>query len=242
MEKKRLTAVKTSVDAIGGGKFVPQEGFIPSFVISPKGQRLSRVRLLATVVDKFVSENGKFASVTLDDGSDTIRVKVFNALSMLENVDKGHLVDIIARIKEYQGEVYLLPEVIAKVEDPNLELLRHLELQEQERELEKKKQLVLEYRSQVADASELFRLIKERFGIDQEEAESFLQQEEAPKSSESKAEILKLIETLDAGEGCDYQELIQASGIAEEALDSIVNELLEEGSCFEPRPGKIKKL
>ncbi len=241
MDKKRLTAVKTSIDAIGKGKFVAQEGFNPSYVLSPSGQRLSRVRILATAVDKFVSENGKFAALTLDDGTDTIRTKVFNALSMLESIGKGDIVEVIARIKEYQEEIYLLPEVVTKVDDPNAELLRQLELQEQERELQRKKQLVLEYRNQAADASELARLMKERFGIEQEELEALLQQDPA-QPKEAKAEILKLIETLDAGEGCNYDELVQAAGIPEDVLDVAINQLLEEGSCFEPRPGKIKKL
>lgn len=241
MEKKRLTAVKTRIDAIGKGKFVTQEGFNPSYVLAPSGQRLSRVRVLATVVDKFISENGKFASLTLDDGTDTVRAKVFNALSLLDNVEKGDIVEIIGRIKEYQEEIYVLPEVVARLEDPNAELLRVLEIREQERELGRRKELVLQYRSQVADASELVRMMKERFGIEQEEVEALLQEEPA-KADSPKAEILKLVETLDVGEGCDYQELMQAAGISEESLDAAVNELLEEGLCFEPRPGKIRKL
>jgi len=240
MEKKRLTACKTRIDAISKGKFVAQEGFNPSFVQSQSGLRLSRVRILATAVDKFVSENGKFASLTLDDGSDTIRAKVFNALSLFEKIEKGDIVDVVARIKQYQDEVYLLPEIVNKVGDPNMEILRKLEIQEQEAEALRKRQLVLQYKSQVADISELIKFMKERFGIEQEEVESYLQ--ETPQQRESKSEILKLIATLDSGEGCDYQELIQASGIPESALEAAVSELLEDGSIFEPRPGKIKRL
>ena len=242
MDKKRLTAVKTNIGSISKGRFFAQEGFNPSYVLSPAGQRLSRVRVLATAVDKFVSGNGKFASLTLDDGTDTIRVKVFNALSMIEKIEKGNLIDVIARIKQYQEEVYLLPEIITKIDDPNMELLRQLEIQEQETEARKKKQLILEYKSQVADYSELVKFMKERFGIEQEEIEACLQQDDVPKTQETRTEIIKMIETLDAGEGCDYQELIQAAGVSENVLDVIVGELLEEGLVFEPRPGKIKKL
>jgi RPA family protein len=242
MDKKRLTAVKTNIGSMSKGKFFAQEGFNPSYVLSPAGQRLSRVRVLATAVDKFVSGNGKFASLTLDDGTDTIRVKVFNALSMIEKIEKGNLIDVIARIKQYQEEVYLLPEIITKIDDPNMELLRQLEIQEQETEARKKKQLILEYKSQVADYSELVKFMKERFGIEQEEIEACLQQDDVPKTQETRTEIIKMIETLDAGEGCDYQELIQAAGVSENVLDVIVGELLEEGLVFEPRPGKIKKL
>ena len=55
-EKKRLTALKTSIGPIIKGKYIAQEGFEPNFVQTEHG-RLSRVRVLGTVVDKFVSEN-----------------------------------------------------------------------------------------------------------------------------------------------------------------------------------------
>ena len=105
MEKKRITSVKTKISYITRGKYVPQEGFSPSYVLSGIGQRLSRVRVCATVVDKFLSDTGKFAAVTLDDGTDTIRAKVFNAVSMFENISAGNVVDVIARVKEYNGEI-----------------------------------------------------------------------------------------------------------------------------------------
>src|SRR3989338_5666035 len=108
MERKRITSVNARISSIGSGKFVAQEGFNPNYVLSDAGERLSRVRVLATVVDKFVAETGKFASVTLDDGTDTIRAKVFTALSMLENISTGDTVDVIGRIKEYNEEVYMM--------------------------------------------------------------------------------------------------------------------------------------
>lgn len=98
MEKKRITSVKTKISAITKGKYVAQEGFDPSYVLSNLGQRLSRVRVCATVVDKFLSDTGKFAAVTLDDGTDTIRTKVFNAVSMFEDISVGNIVDVIARV------------------------------------------------------------------------------------------------------------------------------------------------
>ncbi|MBI3190261.1 hypothetical protein HYZ41_01005 [archaeon] len=246
MEKKRITSVKTKISAITKGKYVAQEGFDPSYVLSNLGQRLSRVRVCATVVDKFLSDTGKFAAVTLDDGTDTIRTKVFNAVSMFEDISVGNIVDVIARVKEYNGEIYLVPEIITKVDDPNFQLLRELEIKNREKIMKKKHEIVMSYKSQTADMSELSRLLKERENIGEDELESILQiqtTEETPKEDvNNKDSVLSLIEKLDAGQGCDYSELLEASKLPEETIDSVVNELLSEGLCFEPKPGKIKKL
>jgi len=241
IEKKRIHSVKTRIKDITGGRYVAQEGFNPNYVLTKYGLRLSRVRILATVVDKFISEGGKFASVTLDDGTDTIRVKVFNAVSMYDNIGVGSEVDVIARVKEYQGEIYLAPEIINVADDSNMQLLRELELRQQDREVEGKRKIILEHQKQTSDMSELERLMHERYGIQPEEVESMLQVHEEPQDNR-KEEVLKLVEKLDDGNGCDYADLIKASGLPEDVIDSMVNELLEEGSCFEPKPGKIKKL
>jgi len=243
MEKKRLTALKTRISSITTGKYVVREGFDPNYVLTKKGEQLSRVRLLVTVVDKFVSETGKFASLTLDDGTDTIRAKVFNAVSMFDSIAVGDIVDVVARVREYQGEIYLIPEVIAKQDNPNYELLRELELRYQEQEFNNKRNLVFEYQKQTSDVEELKRYMAERFGMSSEETEGILQSDVVEEQeTDEKAKIMELITKLDNGQGCDYTELIEVSGLGEEVIDAVINELLSEGICFEPKPGKIKKL
>ena len=140
MDKKRLTAIKTKIAPVVNGKFVVQEGFNPNYVLTDFG-KLSRVRILATVVDKFISESGKMASLTLDDGTSTIRAKAFGGMTIFNSVEVGNIVDVIGRIKEYQGEVYLSPETTA-VLDINHELLRELEIRNLHRELEDKKKII----------------------------------------------------------------------------------------------------
>lgn len=245
MEKKRLTAVKARIREITGGRYVQQEGFNPNFVVTHNGRRLSRVRIQATVVDRFVAESGKFASLTLDDTTDTIRAKVFGALSMIENVPVGDAVFVTGRLKEYQGEVYLVPEIITKSEDPNAEMLFELEIRKESGQWKKKREVVFEHKSQASDMSELKRFLRERFGIEEEEVEDILASEETEAVHEektSKEKVLELIARLDDGQGCDYTLLIEQSGMANDAIDSAVEQLLEDGVCFEPKPGKIKKL
>lgn len=246
IENKRITTAKTRIRPVIHGKFLRGEGFNPSFVLTSLGQKLSRVRIIGTVANRFVSESGKFASITLDDGTETIRVKVFNAVSMLEDINEGDNIDMIGKVKEYQGEIYVIPEIIQKIENPNLEILRELEINNQKKELERRKRTIMDYKSQVSDLSELTRIMDERFGIKTEEVEAILQTDDIEKSeeetSDTKKKILDLIENLDQGNGCDYAELLEVSGLSEDIIESAVNDLLSEGICFEPRPGKIKKL
>ena len=244
MEKKRLNSVKTRIKSIATGRYIAQDGMNPNYVLTSYGTRLARVRILGTVVDKFVAESGKFASVTIDDGTDTIRVKAFSTLSIFDKVGSGTDVDVIARVKEYQGEIYLAPEIITVVEDPNFALLRELELRTQNTLLEHKRKLVMENRNQAADLGELQRIMKERHGLQPEEVEAIVQSGETPEepANNNKESLLTLIEKMDEGSGCDYTELLKAAGLPEDVVEAAVNELLEEGACFEPRPGKIKKL
>jgi RPA family protein len=239
MEKKRLTAMKTRIEGITKGKYYPAEGFNPSHVLS-SGLRMSRVRIMGTVVDKFMAESGKFASLTLDDGTDTIRAKIFNAVSMFDGVREGDVVDVTGKIKEFQGELYVQPEIVVSIEEPNMELLRELEIRKIKNEIQKRKDIITECQKQTSDLEELKRMMKERFGIEPEETESLIEMPE--EKGNGKEKILTLITELDRGDGCNYSELIEASGMDENAVDSIVNNLLESGECFEPKPGKIKKL
>ena len=155
-----MTALRTKIKTINEGKYVQQEGFEPNYILTQKGTRLSRVRILGTVVGKFASENKKFASLTLDDGSDTIRVKVFNAVSMFDNIAVGDIVDTVGKIREYNEEIYLIPEVISKVDNPNIEILRELEIEKQEEELEEQRRTILENQKQTTDLDELKKMMK----------------------------------------------------------------------------------
>jgi RPA family protein len=248
MENKRLPAIKTRLENVMKGKYVTQEGFNPNYILTRSGMRVSRVRVMGTIVDKFIAESGKFASLTVDDGSDTIRAKAFNGVSIVEAVEVGNEVDLIGKVREYQGEIFVMPEIIRVIEDPNEGTLRHLELEKQRSEWEKKRSAVFENEKSVSDLEELKTLMLERYGISKEETEAVLSSKvdvtptEEKTKDDPKKKLMEIIEENDSGEGCDYQVIIEKSGLEEDVIDSAVQELLDEGSCFEPKPGKIKKL
>jgi len=249
-EIKRITAIKTDIKSILNGMFIRQDGLNPSYVLTNLGQKLSRVRVLATVVDKFISADEQYAVITLDDSTETIRAKAFKLISILRSVDKGDLVDVIGKVRLYNEEIYIIPEIIYKIDDPNLLLLRKAELKKQLKDLKEKKKIIIECQKNTSDMDELKKFVKRKFNISPEHVEAVLMSQEVLKTSEEdevdekaeKDKIIKLIEKFDSGNGCEYSMIISESGLSEDSVERIINELLNEGTCFEPRPGIIKLL
>jgi RPA family protein len=123
-----MTAVKVRLKDILNGEWVKNEGMVPSYILTPYGEQVSRLRVMGTIVSKFVSEDGNFASITLDDTTDTIRAKTFKTSSPIGAFEIGDLVDIIGKLREYNGEIYMIPESVRKITDINWEILRKLEI------------------------------------------------------------------------------------------------------------------
>ncbi len=242
MEKKRLTAVKTRIGPVISGKYIVQEGFEPNYVLSSDGMRLSRVRIMATVVDKFIAQSGKLSSITVDDGSGTIRAKMFNSSTYFDGVSEGDIVDVIGRVREYGGELFLIPEVVRRIEDANWEILRELEIREMKKDVEEKRKLVEEYKIQTSDLTELNKVMKEKYGMEAEEVEALVTKEDDVPEAGNKDKILAIVAEEDKGDGCPYDAIMQKSGLSEDAVDAAINDLIDDGSIFEPRPGKIKRL
>ncbi|MEM2250817.1 MAG: OB-fold nucleic acid binding domain-containing protein [Candidatus Hadarchaeales archaeon] len=137
-------------------------------LITPWGIKIKRARLLGTVVDKYVKTDGTYGVINVDDGSGVIRVKVWREdLKMIENIKEGDIVDVIGRIKERDGEVYITPDVIIKVTDPNFEILRELEILEERWRLLKSGKKPNEEISLKERIVEVLRREKKRMGVEE---------------------------------------------------------------------------
>ena len=248
MEIKRLTAKKASIKELNSGKYIKREGFESSYVLTNQGRKLSRVRVLALIVGKFISDDEKYAAITLDDSTDTIRCKAFVNTKIFDGFGPGDLVDVFGKVREYNGEIYIMSEIIRKA-DPNMETLRILELEKIIRGQKDKIKKIQTFENQTTDINELKSLVKDHMSQDElkgileaQEVNENIMQEKTATASEIKSQILKLIDKLDKGEGADYQEIMKKSGLSENDVDFAIQDLLESGMCYEPTPGKIRKL
>lgn len=244
-----MTAKKAGLAELATGKYVKKAGFESSYVLTTLGRRLSRVRVLGLVVDKFESEDGKYATLTIDDGTETLRCKAFINIRMFDVAGKGDLVDIMGKIREYNGEVYVAPEIVRKM-GADWETMRALELKKVWAEQHRTIKQVRDLQKQSADRTELKALAK-KLNIDPEDVDGILEADELhiiaeekkiEAGGEAKEKILKLVTSLDTGNGADYAEMLKLSGLPEGQVDAAIQDLLESGMCFEPKAGKIKKL
>ncbi|MBU0953310.1 MAG: hypothetical protein KKA90_02735 [Nanoarchaeota archaeon] len=200
----RLPARKVRLADIVSGQWVQRQGMEPSVVVTPSGMELGRVRVLGTVVETFTKEDQSFGSLTLDDGTETLRAKVFKDLSPISEFAVGDVIDLVARVREFNGELYLNAEVGAKVTDPNIEILRAAELETRPPEVT----LQPRPKEQVKDA------VREA--------------------------VLQLLEK--NKDGLRFEDVFSSIHEPEAAVEQVVNDLLAEGVCYEPTPGRIRKI
>ncbi len=99
-------------------------------------KKIVRVNIIANVVDKFSTEGEKkYATITLDDASGQIRLKSFgDDVPLLLKTMQGDTVQIIGNVREYNSELYILPEIVKSI-DPKWLLVRKLEMQKARKDI-----------------------------------------------------------------------------------------------------------
>lgn len=233
----RLPAKKVRIADIVTGKYFAgsKDDMKPSYVIMQLGEKVSRVNLVATAVDKFESEDGNYASLSLDDGSGGLRVKAFKDVTAIKNIELGDMVLVIGKLKEYQGEVYINLEIAKKVE-PNYEIKHKLEVL---RNLIGQKKFANEIRKLASHMSEEeLENYVQTYGMDEESVKVIL----SASLIDYKPKVLQLLQELDKGSGVEVSKLFEILSLPEDAVENVLTELLDEGYIFEPFPGKLKRI
>lgn len=244
---KRLVAYKVTIADVVDGEYKAQEGFNPSRVETSWGLGISRVHILATVVNHYKSEDSKYAFITLDDGTGIVRSKAFQQdTKFLEKIKKGDIVDVIGRIREYNDERYIVPEVVRVVDDYNMITLRKLETTVFKNKFLKKEGAPTKQKEEKSEPEKKKKDVKKA----PEKQETKLEKKKDPAKEtkkplddkEIRERVVKTIEVLDDGEGVDYTDILKNVDLEDNLIEKAIDELLSEGSCYEPRAGKIKVL
>ena len=200
--RKRLPSKNIWIRDIIHGDVIKGSGWDPSY-IELNGQKISRVNIIATVVSKFISEDGNYGSVTLDDGSETIRVKAFGP-------------DVL-KIKQYNEESYLSPEIIRSLEDPNWLLVHKLSVGKPITELNQD-ELKIEISSDKAE-------------------------EQIKRSDENISKrVLDVIREISKDDGALFDDILEQSGLDAEEGKNVIISLLKSGDVYEPKKGRLKVL
>lgn len=139
-QRKRNTAYKLRIGDILKAKPIMSENSPEAparFLFLELGdKKIVRVNILANCVDKFIQDGEKkYASLTIDDASGQIRIKNFGEdINLIKKFLQGDTLQIIGNVREYNSELYILPEVIKSV-DPRWLLVRKLEIQNSRKDI-----------------------------------------------------------------------------------------------------------
>jgi len=237
----RSVALKVKIEDLVNGKYVRQSDAEPSHLLSPWGQHILRARAIATVIEKFISQDQNYGVLRVDDGSETIRLKAWGQdVKTLADFKVGDLIDVIGRVREYEGEVYLLPEVIARIEDPNWELVREMEV------LRARKLLLVEgKRPRPKPKPEVRRLEVELPAPGTSPTVETIEDGEEPLPEvpeEVKKKVMLAFDKLDKGEGITPLDIAAELDIPQAEVDDSFRVLIADGEIFEPRVGKFRRL
>ncbi len=117
-------------------------------------KRISRINIVANVVEKYSSEEKQYIALTIDDASGQIRIKIFgDDVLKFSNISQGDTIMIVGLLRSYNNEIYINPEII-KVKDPRYLLVRKLEF-------EKDAPKVIDNHKILAVADQILKKIKE---------------------------------------------------------------------------------
>lgn len=133
-QRKRNIAYKLTIGDVLKGVPMMEEGRFLFLELGDK--KVVRVNILANCVDKYIQEGEKqFASLTVDDASGQLKLKAFGEdIGPLKDIMQGDTLQIIGNMREWNGELYMIPEVIKKV-DVRWLLVRKLEIQNERKNM-----------------------------------------------------------------------------------------------------------
>jgi len=225
---KRWTAYKMHIKDIVNGNY-SGEGFISY------GQlQVNRVRIMGTVVQKFISEDNGYGFFIIDDGTETIRVRSFkDSVDLIKTAEIGDMIDVFGRVRKYEEEIYVIPEILRKVEEPNFYILRKLELKKQDKRIVRTEAPKKEESKPAEQPDEI---IEEVIDISEKKTEA------AGDGINPRRKVVDCIAGFDKGEGVEVDKLMKGCGLSEEIVERVLTDLMNEGEIFEPRAGKVKIL
>ncbi|MFX1475893.1 MAG: OB-fold nucleic acid binding domain-containing protein [Promethearchaeota archaeon] len=253
MVPQRATAAKISIEEIVKGTLITRQGDRVVGVETHLGQ-VSRVNVIATVVDRFEGrrdegeEEKRYATITIDDGTDVIRVKMWGSdCERIEGIEVGDLVLVIGKIRRYQEETYINGEIVRKLDDPNWETVRILELvRSRAKPHPLKASEPKEEERQESGASPVAHQTELTPRGWQTAAATLEQQTEAAETLQVPAELRrKIIQTIEAHDeegGAHFEQILKAAGNAsEEEIEQVLIDLLSEGLIYEPEIHRYKR-
>lgn len=101
------------------GIFQKMEGWNNSYV-SIEGKNIQQINIFGTIIAKDQNTSGKVRAMTIDDSTEQISVRIFDEKQhvLWENASVGQMIRIVGSVREYMGEIYLVPKIMKHIQNP----------------------------------------------------------------------------------------------------------------------------
>ena len=200
------------------GEYKQENEENPNYLLTVDQRKIFRLNLMATILDKEVQ--GNVTNFFLDDGSSQINLRFFETNTILDKLKIGDIVLVIGKLRIYNQEKYISPEIVKKIDSGWLKV-RALEIKKNV------KQEPVAIKEEIKEQNEIIEDIEEE--KPNKEIEILPIQK-----------ITSLIKELDQGEGVMVEEIISKSSVND--TEQLLEKMLENGEIFQNSPGKVKVL
>lgn len=241
-KKQKQIAVKIPLGLILTGTYIIGQEQEPNYLkISSNTDeknletaKIYRANIIAVVINK--EKIGMITNLLLEDSTGKITARLFEENKYFPTVEAGEVVQIIGKIRVYNEEKYISPEILKK-SDP-------LWLKVRSKEIKKQIDIFLQ---KISD--EEGNISSEEIVQDYAKAGDVKEKNNEKNKDEKMDElpneltyekILKLIKELDQGSGVFIEEVLEKSSLNE--TETIIQKMLENGDIFQNQPGKVKVL
>jgi len=198
-------------------------------------KKISRVNIVANVIDKYESENPEkqYAALTLDDASGQIRAKTFGGdTKKFLDINIGNTILVIGQLRYFNNELYVIPEITRQLDEKWL-IVRKLELDEEYGALSKEniplEEKPLSPSIRKEEKAEKIFVTEEKIADEQKQEET---------NENVKESVFNIIKKND--NGVDVDTLIMSVNYPIYDINAAISALVEEGRIYEPRPGKLR--
>ncbi len=223
---ERQVAYKMRIIDILNSEYYKTAGeWEPNYILNKNKQKVSRVNFLGAVV--FAEDQGNMFTLTIDDGTGKLNARIFDKEKINNTPILGDIVMIIGKPREFNNEIYVMPEIIKTINDKKLVELRRLELQKSSPLSSTE---VLEKTKDIDNSKQQIQKEKIIENIDIVDEEVIVNDVD---------KVINAIRDLDKGSGANIEEIIQKTN---QSAEKIIKDLIERGEIFEIKPGQVKLL
>lgn len=229
---KRETAKYVEAIDIKNSNYIKQEGWNPNYLDCEYG-RVSRINIIGTVITKEPQK------IVIDDSTASIEIRSFEEIKA-DDVKVGDNINIIGRPREFNDEIYILPEIVRKINDENFIEYRKKELKLRTKVKDIEKKTNTKSQIPIPDITD-----EKEKGISQTDTTESKIEEEVVKANQDETvgdykSLINKIEEMDSGDGVYVDDIVSNVKITD--CEQKIKKLLENGDIFEVKAGKVKVL